>query len=93
MLTKKTTYKLYMTEQNCERYTDIFTFHTKKTPGPCVTLLLVLGISCDNQIRDCEILNLIFDLREFLCMHYSFLELVVVKSNHCTTYCSKSKCG
>ena len=75
-----------MTEQKCERYTDIFTFHTKKTPGSCVTLLLVLGISCNNQIRDCEIVNLTFDLPGFLCMHYSFWKLVLVKSNHCYMY-------
>ena len=45
---------------------------TLKNPGPCVTLLLVLGINCNNQIPDHQIVNLTFDLPEFLCMHYSF---------------------
>ena len=45
---------------------------TLKKPGPCVTLLLVLGIIFGNQIHDREIVNLTFDLREFLRMHYRF---------------------
>ena len=69
-----------MTEQNCERYTDIYLLSTLKNPGPCVTLFLVLGISCDR-----EIVYLIFDLREIICLHCMLLKLVVVKSNDCNT--------